>query len=129
MLADQLTLFKPGGGGRLCSIQHCVPPSPELKKSYLQLCYHSRIWYSERLSNRFFLGWIPRILGILYLKVSKSWKQIMTLWILPKNKQNALMIITILSVFRSFFGRIDDALICFWDLVTIKYFFDMQVSA
>ena len=26
----------------------------------------------------------------------------------------------ILSVFRPLFGRIDDALICFWDLVTLK---------
>ena len=32
-------------------------------------------------------------------------------------------------MFRSFFGRIDNALICFQDLVTFKYFFDMQVSA
>ena len=43
----------------------------------------------------------------------------MTLWILPKNKENALRILPlILSTFCSFFGRIVNALICFRDLVT-----------
>ena len=54
------------------------------------------------------------------LKVSKSQKQIMTLWILPKKRMKRTQD-TILSVFRSFFGRINDALIYFRDLVTFSY--------
>ena len=49
------------------------------------------------------------------LKASKSRKQIVTLWIFPKKNTN-----TILRVFWSFFGRIDNTLICFRDLVTFR---------
>ena len=54
------------------------------------------------------------------VKISKSRKQIMMSLILWK-KQTKLTQDTILSVFRSFFGRINDALIYFRDLVTFSY--------
>ena len=53
------------------------------------------------------------------LKVSKSQKQIMMALILPKYKRNTLRIID-LSVFRSFFGRVWDLIICFQDLLTFR---------
>ena len=51
------------------------------------------------------------------VKVNKSRKQIMKFRILQKNKRNTLRI---LSVFRSFFGRIKDIIICFRDLLTFS---------
>ena len=62
------------------------------------------------------LGGSPWLLYLL--KVSKSWKQIMLCLILPKIEwtQN-----TILSVFRSFFGRVQPFIISFWDLLTFIY--------
>ena len=49
----------------------------------------------------------------------------MTLWILPRNEQNTLRI---LSAFLAFYGRINDALICFRYLVTFMTIFSHSQS-
>ena len=60
---------------------------------------------------------------LLILKVRQSRQQIMVCSNLPKNERNALKICTILSAFRSFFGRIKETINCFRDLLTfIKTF-------
>ena len=53
------------------------------------------------------------------LKVSKSRKQIMKSRILQKKRTKHTQD-SILSEFRSFFGRIKDIIICFWDLLTFS---------
>ena len=54
-----------------------------------------------------------------YKKVSKSQKQIMATWIRSKNERWGIFQYIKLPR-RSFFGRIQDAIICFWDLLTIS---------
>ena len=54
----------------------------------------------------------------VFVKVSKFRKQIMVSLILTNHEQNTQN--TILSVFRSFFGRIRDFIICFLDLLTFS---------
>ena len=73
-------------------------------------------------------AWIKSFEHIL-LKVSKSQKQIMASWILPKNERWGIFQYIKLPQ-RSFFGRIQDAIICFWDLLTFKYlvFFKFSVQ-
>ena len=48
-----------------------------------------------------------------HLKVSKSQKQIMASWILPKNKRNSLLLNTKNSELHLFFGRIEDTMFFF----------------
>ena len=60
---------------------------------------------------------LAKCVYLFYIKVSKSRKQIMKSWILPKNEWNTFRICTILSVICSFFGRINDIIICFRDLL------------
>ena len=56
------------------------------------------------------------------LKVSKSRKQIMMSLILPKKRTKHTQD-SILSEFRSFFGRIRDFIICFWYLLTFSMWY------
>ena len=60
----------------------------------------------------------PKIEIIYLVKVSKSRKQIM-MSLIPKKRTKHTQD-TILSVFRSFFGRIRDFIICFRDLLTFN---------
>ena len=59
----------------------------------------------------------------LILKVSKSRKQIMKSWILPKNERNTLRIISCVIEFRQIFRRVKDIIICFRDLLTFTKMF------
>jgi len=54
-----------------------------------------------------------------FFKVRKSWKKSMLSWILPKNQRRGnFMYWKLLQ--RSFFGRIQDAIICFCYLLTFR---------
>ena len=55
----------------------------------------------------------------ILLKVRKSQKKNMLSWILPKNKRWGHFMYWKLPQ-RSFFGRIQDTIICFWDLLTFS---------
>ena len=57
------------------------------------------------------------------IKVSKSRKRFMVSSILPNNKQkNSTLLLWYLRLncFRSFFGRIEETINCFWDLLTFN---------
>ena len=60
----------------------------------------------------------PNILAVL-LKVSKSWKQFMVSSIFSKNKRWDNFMYWELSK-HSFYGRIEDSINCFWDLLTFN---------
>ena len=54
-----------------------------------------------------------------YLKVRKSRKENMLSWILPKNERWGNFMYWKITQ-RLFFGRIQDAIVCFWDLLTFS---------
>ena len=54
------------------------------------------------------------------LKDQKIAKKNMMSWILPKNERWGNFMYWKMPQ-RSFFGRIQDAIICFWDLLTFRY--------
>ena len=72
------------------------------------------------------LNIIP-LLYDLWLNVRKSWKKNMLPWILPKNKCWGNFMYSKLPQ-RSFFGRIQDTIICFWDLLTFSRWSNAQNS-
>jgi hypothetical protein len=55
------------------------------------------------------------------LKVSKSRKQFMVTSILPKNERKSLSWASSLLSFVCFFGRIEETISCFRDLLTFKF--------
>ena len=61
--------------------------------------------------------------GGFTIKVRQSRKQLMVSSILPKNERNSLLSWVekmLRCEFRSFSGRIDDAINCFWDVLTLS---------
>jgi hypothetical protein len=63
---------------------------------------------------------LPEVAQGMFLKVSKSQKQIIKSRILQKNTKHTQDSQTILSVFCLFFGRIKDIIICFRDLLKFR---------
>ena len=56
---------------------------------------------------------------IRIMKVNKSRKQIILFSIRPKNeRKTSILVDSWIKVFRSFLGRIENIIICFWNLLT-----------
>ena len=81
----------------------------------------SKIFFHFNTEKSIYVNKRRNLLNPCLLKVSRSRKQIIMSLILPK-KWTKHPQDTILRVFRSFFGRIRDFIICFQDLLIFKGF-------
>ena len=91
----------------------------QFEKKSGQACTLFKLKQQQKTSE-YILILVPR------LKVSKSQNKFMKSSFLPKNKRNIARISAlnvraeILAIFRSFFGRNDDFINLFWDLLTFS---------